>query len=130
MPKPAISSLVGARLPKWAMPAVGAAAIALALAAKFALGWTGWTTAFFTAAVLFVVILTAWSFSVEGLRRAKDRLASTLIYASFVAALVPLVLILGYILVKGFSRADAGVPDPLDERRQHPHRRAAASTPR
>jgi phosphate transport system permease protein len=101
--KPAISSLVGARLPRWSVPAVGVAAVALALAAKFVLGWTGWTTSFFTAVALFVIILTAWSFSVEGLRRAKDRLASTLIYASFVAALVPLVLILGYIVVKGFA---------------------------
>jgi len=38
---------------------------------------------------------------VEGRRRAKDRLASTLVYASFVAALVPLILILSYIVVKG-----------------------------
>ncbi len=37
----------------------------------------------------------------EGRRRAKDRLASTLVYASFVAALVPLILILSYIVVKG-----------------------------
>jgi len=95
------SALVGARLPKWAPVASGAAGVVLALAAKAGLGWTGWLTAFFSAALLFVVLLTTWSFAVEGRRRAKDRLASTLVYASFVAALVPLILILSYIVVKG-----------------------------
>ncbi|MTD16122.1 phosphate ABC transporter permease PstA [Nakamurella sp. YIM 132087] len=78
-----------------------AAGIVLALVLKFLLGWTGWLTSFFTAALLFNVVLTGWSFSVEGKRRAKDRLASTLIYSCFVAAMVPLVLIIGYIIVQG-----------------------------
>ena len=52
---------------------------------------------------MFIVILTAWSFSVEGRRRAKDRFATTLIHSSFVAAIVPLVLIVGYIGIKGVS---------------------------
>jgi phosphate transport system permease protein len=95
------SALVGARLPSWAPALSGVAGVALALLLKAVLGWTGWLTAFFTAAVLFILVLTSWSFSVEGRRRAKDRFASTLIYASFVAAAVPLVLILGYIVVKG-----------------------------
>ena len=54
----------------------------LAIGLKLLLGWTGWCTAFFTAPLLFIIGLTAWSFSVEGRRRAKDRFASTLIYAS------------------------------------------------
>ena len=98
-----VSSLVGARLPSWAPYAAGAAAVAVALGLRWLLSWTGWGTAFWTAALLFVIGLTAWSFSVEGRRRAKDRFASTLIYASFVAAVVPLLLILFYIGVKGFS---------------------------
>jgi phosphate transport system permease protein len=97
------SALVGARLPSWAPFGAGAGAAALALAMKALLAWTGWYTAFFAAAAFFIVILTVWSFSVEGRRRAKDRFASTLIYSSFVAAIVPLVLILGYIAVKGIS---------------------------
>ena len=101
--RPAPSALVGARLPGWAPFAVGAVAIALAIGIRALLSWTGWGTAFFTAAALFVLLLTGWSFSVEGRRRAKDRFASTLIYSSFVAALVPLVLILGYIAIKGVT---------------------------
>jgi phosphate transport system permease protein len=95
------SDLVGARLPTGAPLMAAAVGIVLALALKFLLGWTGWLTAFFSAALLFVIALSVWSFSVEGRRRAKDRFASTLIYSCFVAAMVPLVLILGYIVVKG-----------------------------
>jgi phosphate transport system permease protein len=105
--RPAASDLVGARIPAWAPYAAGAVAVVLALGIRSLLSWTGWGTAFFTAAALFIVVLTGWSFSVEGRRRAKDRFASTLIYASFVAALVPLLLILSYITVKGVSVFDA-----------------------
>ncbi len=101
--KPTMTSdLVGVRLPSWAPIGAAAAGASVALGLKLLLGWTGWYTWFFTAAVLFVLALTTWSFAVEGRRRAKDRFASTLIYASFVAAIVPLVLILTYIAVKGF----------------------------
>jgi phosphate transport system permease protein len=97
------SQLVGARLPSWAPFGAGLGAVVLALCLRLLLDWTGWYTSFFAAAVLFILILTSWSFRVEGRRRAKDRLASTLIYSSFVAAIVPLVLILGYIGIKGIS---------------------------
>lgn len=95
--------LVGARLPAWAAYAVAVVAIGLALGARSALSWTGWATSLCTAAGVFVVLLTAWSFSVEGRRRAKDRLATTLISACFVAAIIPLVLILSYIVIRGMS---------------------------
>lgn len=97
-----VSDLVGARLPGWAPIAAAAAGAVVALGLKLLLGWTGWYTWFFTAAMLFAMTLTSWSFAVEGRRRATDRFASTLIYASFGTAIVPLVLILGYIAVKGF----------------------------
>ena len=96
------SALVGARLPKLAPALAGLAGVVLAIALKAALGWTGWMTAFFAAVLLFIIVLSVWSFSVEGKRRAMDRFASTLIYSSFVAAVVPLVLILGYIVVRGW----------------------------
>jgi len=98
---PAHSDLVGARLPKWAPYGSAVAGWGIAVGMKFVLGWTRWYTTFFTGAALFIIVLTAWSFSVEGRRRAKDRFATTLIYTSFVCAIVPLVLILSYIAVKG-----------------------------
>jgi phosphate transport system permease protein len=97
------SELVGARLPSWAPYGSGVAAVGLAVLLRTLLDWTGWATATVAAAVLYVVVLTVWSVSVEGRRRAKNRFASTLIYASFIAAIVPLVLILTYIGIKGFS---------------------------
>lgn len=102
-PRPAPSALVGVRLPKGAPALSIAAGVVLAIVLKFGLGWTGWLTAFFTAVLLFIVVLSVWSFAVEGRRRAIDRFASTLIYASFAAAAVPLLLILGYIVVRGWS---------------------------
>lgn len=113
--KSAPSDLVGARLPKAGRYIAAVIAVLLALGAKYGLGWTGWYTAFFTALVLYVVVLSAWSFSVEGRRRAKDRVASTLIHACFVAAMVPLVLILAYMLQRGLP-ALTGVFDDDDLR--------------
>jgi phosphate transport system permease protein len=97
------SELVGARLPSWAPYGSAVAAVGLALLLRWLLEWTGWYTSFFAAAALFVIVLTGWSFGIEGRRQAKNRLASTLIYASFFAAIVPLVLILSYIGIKGIS---------------------------
>lgn len=101
-PRNVPSALVGVRLPKAAPALAVAAGAVLAAALKFGLGWTGWLTTFFSAVLLFIVVLSAWSFAVEGRRRAIDRFASTLIYSSFAAAGVPLLLILGYIVVKGW----------------------------
>ncbi len=97
------SELVGARLPSWAPYGSAVAAMGLAVLLRTLLDWTGWATTVLAAAALFVIVLTAWSFGIEGRRQAKNRFATTLIYASFLAAIVPLVLILTYIGVKGFS---------------------------
>ena len=97
------SELVGARLPGWAPYGGAAAGVGLAVLLRWLLDWTGWSTTVFAAAGLFVVVLTVWSFGVEGRRQAKNRFASTLIHASFLAAIVPLVLILTYIGIKGIS---------------------------
>jgi phosphate transport system permease protein len=106
------SALVGARLPKCAPYVAALIALAMAVGAKYGLGWTGWYTAFFTAAALYIVVLSAWSYSVEGRRRAKDRVASTLIHACFVAAMVPLLLILVYMLQRGLPALTTGLSDP------------------
>ena len=93
--------LVAERLPRWAPVAVGAVSIGTALALRAVLGWTGWYTTGFAAAALFVLLLTGCSFAIEGRRHAVDRLAVTIVTGCLVAALVPLLLIIGYIVVKG-----------------------------
>ena len=50
-----VSSLVGVRLPTWAPYAAGAGGVAVALGLRWLLSWTGWGTAFWMAALLFVV---------------------------------------------------------------------------
>ena len=126
------SDLVGARLPQWAPYGVGGRrrrCSALGAEVRCSAGPAG-TPRSSPPRCCSSIVLTAWSFSVEGRRRAKDRFASTLIYASFVAAIVPLVLILGYIGIKGFSRLQRRLLPHVDERGDQPARRAAGSTTR
>ena len=115
------SALIGARLPKWAPYAAGAAAVAVALghALRCSTGpagehHSGWPRCCSSSAS------PLGRSPIEGRRRAKDRFASTLIYASFVAAVVPLILILFYIGVKGFSVFSADFFTQVDERGDQP----------
>ena len=55
------------------------------------------------ALLLFGASQTVWSFAVEGRRHAVDRLATTLVYATGVIALVPLVAILATVVAKGMK---------------------------
>jgi phosphate transport system permease protein len=89
------------RLPSMAPLLIAAGSIAAAVALRTGLGWTGWMTTAAAAIVLHIVSLTAWSLTVEGRRHAADRAATIVISACLVAAVTPLVLILGYIAVLG-----------------------------
>jgi len=90
-------------LPPWAAAAAGSAGLGLGLA-SWASGITviGLAPAVI-AALSFFTIYTIWTLSVEGRRHAVDRLATALIYAAAVAALVPLVWILVTVLLRGLS---------------------------
>ncbi len=104
----ATGHLQGRRLPRAAAPATAlvAAALAVLLGQISPVSGVAGTTC--VAVVLFFAGYTALSFAVEGSRHAIDRLASTLIYASFLAALVPLVWILSTVLVRGGRVLSAG----------------------
>jgi phosphate transport system permease protein len=54
----------------------------------------------------YALVQTSTSFLLEGRRYATDRLLSLLVHLSVLAALVPLVSVLGYTLVKGLKRLD------------------------
>ena len=58
------------------------------------------------AVLLFAITQTGASFALEGRRLAADRLLSLLVHLSLLAALVPLVAVLGYTVVKGLKRLD------------------------
>jgi phosphate transport system permease protein len=101
IPRTERPTLSAKRLPRSAPGVAGLTAIAAALAARGTLHWTGYVTAGFAAALLYVLLLGAWSVAVEGRRRATDRIAGILVGACLVAASIPLVMILGYIAIKG-----------------------------
>ncbi len=100
-------ALSGQKLPRWA-PA--ASALAAAVAAVL-LAWltpvSGRAGTLLVGIGLFVAIETAWSFSVEGRRHAKDRLATTIVYACFGIAVIPLVAILVAVVSEGLKTLSA-----------------------
>lgn len=89
------------KLPRSAPLVTAAGSLATAIALRTGLGWTGWMTTVAAAIALHIVTLTAWSLAAEGRRHAADRVATIVISACLVAAVTPLVLILGYIAVNG-----------------------------
>lgn len=95
--------LTGNRLPRWAPWVIAAGAIILGLLVQV----TGITVVGlapgFVAAFAFLLVQTATSWTVEGRRHATDRLATTLIYTTFVLAVVPLLWILITVIAKGLS---------------------------
>ena len=98
-----VQSLSGGTLPRWAPLGCLIAAIALAVLLAAVTPVSGTAGTVLIAALLFAVLQTLWSFTVEGRRHAKDRLATTLIYSSFVLAFVPLVAVLSTVVVKGLT---------------------------
>jgi phosphate transport system permease protein len=87
-------SLSSRRLPRWAPLAALAVGIVIALLLNVSTPVSGRADTVVVAAVLYVVVLSAWSFMVEGRRRALDRLATTLVYSFGVIAFLPLLAIL------------------------------------
>ena len=73
------------------------------MALNVSTGLDGWFGTTLVAALVFGVIQSVWSFAVEGRRHAVDRLATTLVYSTFVIAVVPLISVLFTVLVKGLK---------------------------
>ncbi len=95
------------RLPGWAPWAILVGCMALA-AGILALG-QGPTIAgvLLIGALLYVVAITITSRAVEGSRYAKDRLATTLVTAAFLIAMVPLVSLVVTVVVNGIGALSA-----------------------
>ena len=95
-------TLTGQKLPRWAPWATAAGALVLALVLT-AVGPVLGLAWFVLWAMLFVIGQTAWSFLVEGRRHAIDRLATTLVYATFGIALLPLTAVLFQVVRQGIE---------------------------
>jgi phosphate transport system permease protein len=95
--------LTGGSLPRWATPALLVFSVAAALVLNVTTGVAGWFGTTIVAGVILLVVQSVWSFRVEGRRHAVDRLATTLVYSTFIAAIVPLVSVLLTVVVKGLA---------------------------
>jgi phosphate transport system permease protein len=98
------SGLRSQRLPTWCPYAVGLAAVVLAFLTVKLPGNGGLVLTGVTAAVTFVVGLAALSTVVEGGRAARDRVATSLVYAAFRLALAPLLSVAFTLVSKGLER--------------------------
>lgn len=101
--EPAVNPLAGKSLPRFAALYVAVAAVVVAVALNLVTGIQGVADTAVVAAVLFLIGQTAWSFAVEGRRHAVDRFATTLVYATFVAAFAALVAILTVTIINGLA---------------------------
>ena len=100
---PRHESLTGGQLPRWATSVLLAIAVALSLVLNVTTGLAGWFGTTLVVGLIFLLFQSTWSFRVEGRRHAVDRLATTLVYTTFIAAIVPLVSVIFTVLVKGLA---------------------------
>lgn len=100
------ASLAIARLPRWFFGALGAAVVLLTMLLFAATPLQGQAGFVITAVLLYLLLQTVVSAAVEGWRRARDRLFTGFVALSGVLAVLPLVAILGFTLVKGLGRFD------------------------
>lgn len=106
-----VNSLTTARLPKWVPWAllVGSwtvMAIMFAILAANSGGNYNIVGVAFFGIVLFDALLFTISYLIEGSRRARDRLVTSLVSTAFVVALLPLISLLFTVIVDGAKRFD------------------------
>ncbi|MEN3307258.1 MAG: phosphate transport system permease protein [Micromonosporaceae bacterium] len=103
------SELQVRRLPRW-VPYAAAAGAAILAYLIFYVGKVmggGWALTAVGAVLIFLIGLLAVSGVVEGRRAATNRVATTLIYAAFTLALLPLISVVATLVDKGRTRLDA-----------------------
>ncbi|GAA4287279.1 phosphate ABC transporter permease PstA [Georgenia daeguensis] len=90
-------------LPRWAPWAILAGAFAAAFLLLTVVSEPTVASVALVGGILFVVAVWAASRAVEGPRRAKDRLATSLVTGAFILAMIPLVSLVWIVLAKGAS---------------------------
>lgn len=99
-------SLRGARLPRWFAWAVAAGSVALGLGISTVAGLDSDIQWALIASVLFVLGSYTVSAVVEGGRQAKDRTATSLVWVSFLIAVIPLASLIWETLKRGVKVFD------------------------
>jgi phosphate transport system permease protein len=98
---PVSSALIHARLSRGSLAAIAAGAIAVTAVLFAATPLQGRVGFLLVAAGLYVVAQTVVSSLVEGWRRAKDRLVTSIVVVCACAAVLPLIAVLGFTVAKG-----------------------------
>lgn len=106
-----VNSLTSARLPKWVPWALLAGswfvlAVVFGILAAGSGGDYNIVAVVFFGTVLFDLLLVTVSYLVEGSRRAKDRLITSLVSTAFVIAILPLISLIFTVVVDGWKRFD------------------------
>ncbi|GGP62255.1 phosphate transport system permease protein PstA [Streptomyces abikoensis] len=94
------------RLPRWAPAALAAAAVAIGVGIGLGAGLGSRIQWGLIAAVVFVAGMFALAARVEGLRQAKDRLATSMVWVCFLLAVVPLVSLIWETVSRGAKVLD------------------------
>jgi phosphate transport system permease protein len=100
------STLRGASLPKWSTWAIAAGAVAAAVAVGLGAGLDNKVQWGLIAAFLFVLGTFGIAARVEGRRQAKDRVATSLVWVCFIAAVVPLASLIWETVKRGVKVFD------------------------
>jgi len=100
------STLRNAALPRWFIAGATIASIIVAVLLNKLTKISGTAGTAIVAALVFLVIQTTASFRVEGRRHAVDRLSTTFIYATFIAAATPMISVLFQVVTKGVKALD------------------------
>lgn len=101
-----VSTLKGARLPKWAPYAIAAGSAAVAIGIGLAAGMHSRIQWGLIAGLLFVLGTYVISSRVEGTRQAKDRIATSLVWVAFLLAVVPLASLVWATVERGVKVLD------------------------
>jgi phosphate transport system permease protein len=97
------SALVRARLPRWSLAGIAAGVIAGTVVLFAATPLQGRIGFLLVAAGLYVLAQTVASVAVEGRRAAMNRLVTSVVVACTCAAVLPLIAVLGFTVVKGVA---------------------------
>lgn len=105
-PTPPPKSLLTGSLPRYAAPALLAATAALIAGLLLAFGALGVAQFAVLTVIVYALVVYVASRVVENRRQATDRLVTTIVYACFALAMVPLVSLLWTVLQEGYARLD------------------------
>ncbi|WP_351229935.1 phosphate ABC transporter permease PstA [Streptomyces sp. NPDC002133] len=101
-----VDHLSHARLPRWAQSAIAVGSVAAGIGVGLAAGWQSRVQWGLIAALIFVTASYLLTSRVEGSRQAKDRVATSVIWVSFVLAVVPLLSLSWVTISKGAEVLD------------------------